>query len=814
MLYTDRLTSLLPHRSLRARFAWVTGLSGVLFAVVLAFLVAQDQRGRLQQAVSASVKREARVMGQIMSSALAERQSQIQQVASLPEVASGLMDAGSMRLLLERIRSYHTEFEWLAMVDAKGLITTATGARLEGQDVSEQPWFIQGLKAAWIGQPQWAGPLTPYLPLDQDGRPAQLIDIAVPVLDYEGQTIGVIVGMLNWRWIRQMHATLVASEGSLAQTLLQTPQGEVLIGPQALLGEKMRPPGLEALLASGSVDLILWPDIGTRLTATAPMTWSVPQQNAQPWIMVMRQDPRQVFGPAEALWQRMLAGGLLASALFMLLSWWLAGRVSRPLRELARNATALREGKATQFEVQHDSADEIAALSRSLNDMHGQLQARMAELAAYRDQLETKIAERTEQLRQARDKAEAATRAKSAFIANMSHEIRTPMNAIMGMTYLMQQSPVLPGQAERMRAVQQAAEHLLDIINNVLDLSKIEAGMFSLCEEDFHLPTLIEQATGLLADAARAKQITLHVESEGCPEQLRGDPTRLSQVLINLLSNAVKFTERGDVRLAVRAKAQNDKRTLLQIEVHDTGVGIPAEKIDKLFNAFVQADDSTTRRFGGTGLGLAITRSLIDLMGGQMGVVSEEGKGSVFWCTVPFRPALDALAGIASANYLPSVVPDGDSPLPAEPPQDVLRRLHSGSKVLLAEDNAINALLAMELLNMAGLTPILVKTGLEAVERCRNHEFDLVLMDVHMPEMDGLVATRTIRQMGRHKDLPIIAMTASVLQDEREACMAAGMNGHLAKPIDTNALYGTLLYWLERRRAVHQASSAGANVSV
>src|SRR5690606_23140997 len=281
-------------------------------------------------------------------------------------------------------------------------------------------------------------------------------------------------------------------------------------------------------------------------------------------------------------------------------------------------------------------ADEIEALSRSLNDMHGQLQARVAELAAYRDQLEDKIAERTEQLRQARDKAEAATRAKSALNANMSHEIRPPPTAVMGMPHLMQQSPVLPGQAERLRAVQQAAEHLLDIINNVLDLSKIEAGMFTLSEDDFHLPSQLQRAIGLVFDSARTRGIGLHLDAEGCPAYLRGDATRLSQVLINLLSNAVKFTERGEVRLVVKARGHNDTRTILHIEVHDTGVGIPTDKLNKLFNAFVQADDSTTRRFGGTGLGLAITRSLTELMGGQMGVVSEEGKGSIFWCAIPF----------------------------------------------------------------------------------------------------------------------------------------------------------------------------------
>lgn len=724
-------------------------------------------------------------MGQIVSAAMSERQSQIQQVASLPEVASGLMEPGALRLLLERTRTSHPEFEWLALADVQGAIITATGTRLEGTNVADANWFIQGRRGPWLGQPRSAGALARFLPVDVDGHSPQLIDMAVPVIDYEGRTIGVLVGMLNWRWIRLMHSELTAHNAGLQHALLLMPSGEVAIGPNTLLGQTLKPAGFEAMRTGGAAQVLDWPDEGAQLTAVAPVRLSTSPGQA-PWTMVMRQDPKLVFGRADRLWQRMLLGGLFASLVFMWLSWWLAGRLAAPLRALAKTATALQQGQAVSFEVVPDQADEIRALSQALCDMHDKLRLQMSELAAHRDELEARVAQRTEQLRQALDKAEAATRAKSAFIANMSHEIRTPMNAIMGTTYLMQQSALQPGQAARLQTVQQAAEHLLQIINDILDLSKIEAGMLSLASEDFDLDALLQRTLGLVADRAREKGISLSEVHEGCPAYLRGDAMRLSQILINLLSNAVKFTEQGEVRVLVRAESTSPEGVRLRMEVHDTGLGIAADKLDSLFNAFVQADESTTRRYGGTGLGLAITRSLAELMGGQIGVISTPGRGSVFWCTVSLQTASTVAA----------------SPMPlapvmrAEEVAELLRRQRAGAKVLLAEDNPINSMLGMELLAMAGILATPAMTGAQAVRLVAQQRFDLILMDVHMPEMDGLAATRQIRGMPQGRDLPIIAMTASVLQDEKDACYAAGMNAHLAKPIDTLALFQTLLHWL------------------
>ncbi|HET9208605.1 MAG TPA: ATP-binding protein, partial [Burkholderiaceae bacterium] len=387
-----------------------------------------------------------------------------------------------------------------------------------------------------------------------------------------------------------------------------------------------------------------------------------------------------------------------------------------------------------------------------------------------------------------RDRAQAAARAKSAFLANMSHEIRTPMNAIIGLTHLMQRDTREPLGQERLGKVADAAHHLLGIINDVLDLSKIDAGKIELEAVDFDLDEVLARSCSMVTGSAHAKGLQLQVDSGDLPSHVRGDPTRLSQVLVNLLGNAVKFTERGSVSLRGSLAAHEVDAMRLRFEVRDTGIGIEPDRLGKLFDAFEQSDSSTTRRFGGTGLGLAVTRELVELMGGEVGVDSTPGVGSTFWVTVRVQPAL----GMARQELAPDRAASNDA-LPQRAPLD--------SRVLLAEDNLINQEVARELLRAAGCEVEVADNGRRAVEMARTGGYDLILMDVQMPELDGIEACRQIRALPGLSRVPIIAMTANAFAEDRAACLAAGMNDHVAKPVHAALLYDTLARWLKHARS-------------
>jgi len=458
-----------------------------------------------------------------------------------------------------------------------------------------------------------------------------------------------------------------------------------------------------------------------------------------------------------------------------------------------------RDGRVVDWDARwlhKDGERRQVSISAEITDLNGQecilcfvtdvTERRRAEriLRNHHAELEIEVRQRTAELAEAKEAAEKASRAKSAFLANMSHEIRTPLNAISGMAHLIRRSGLSVEQAQRLDKLEMASRHLLSTINAVLELSKIEAGKFVLDEQRLDIAELLADTLAIFRERAAEKGLALGLDARLPEFSLLGDATRLSQALLNYVGNAIKFTQAGRVILRARCVSEDDAAAMLRFEVEDSGIGIPQEAIGRLFSAFEQADNSTTRRYGGTGLGLAITQKLAQMMGGEAGVESCEGFGSTFWFSVRLRKAAPNPRAMHAAG---------------QTAEAMLQQSHAGRRILLVDDEPINREIAQMILEDAGLRVDLAADGREAVDKVARADYDLVLMDMQMPRMDGLEASMCIRRMPERATLPILAMTANAFVEDRARCLAAGMNDFIAKPISPEQLYSLVLRWLEKR---------------
>ncbi|MDB5339647.1 MAG: rpfC 3 [Planctomycetaceae bacterium] len=468
-----------------------------------------------------------------------------------------------------------------------------------------------------------------------------------------------------------------------------------------------------------------------------------------------------------------LIGSVIVSTI---LAWRLQSLISRPVLQLLSAVKRVSASGDYSVRVEHDSDDELGLLSDSFNAMLAQIACRDAELDEHRQHLEDLVLKRTKELEKKTHEALAASKAKSQFLANMSHEIRTPMNAILGYTEQLRRErhKFGPDEREFVDTVYASGQHLLRLINDVLDLSKIESGRMDVKPEECSPHQIIMQVMALMRVPAIDKGLTLDHQWIGpVPATIRTDAEKLRQVLINIIGNAIKFTEQGGIRALTRL---NRSTGLLEIEVVDTGIGIPRDQLERIFRPFTQADYSMTRRYSGTGLGLTISRRIAELLGGSLTVESEIGSGSIFKLTVDAGP----LEGVSMLSAAPAVdiVPDSDS----GPPTPPLRPL----RVLLVEDGDINRRLIHLVLQRHRCDVVDAENGQVGVELALSREFDVILMDMQMPVKDGYTATSELRAHGL--TIPIMALTAHAMSGDEERCLQAGCTSYLTKPIDENRL--------------------------
>ncbi|WP_342163882.1 hybrid sensor histidine kinase/response regulator [Methylobacterium sp. SD21] len=786
---------------LRTLLALVFAGGALLLTVAATLVVSQFVAQRVQIRAEAHTAELAEHLRQIIDANITERLGDMTVLSSVARTNATTPEA--RRTWVDALRESYPAYAWIGFADSNGIVLASTGGMLEGESVAARPWFQEGLQAPTVIDIHEAKLLATRLPALPYGEPHRFVDVAMPFRNASGTKVGVVGGHLSVSWMREMSqaaiATALKREPSV-EVMILAGDGTVVLGPGDQTGRRIDTdlPALSALAAGAELASARgrWPDGGDYFTGASRGQPSL-RRPTLPWTILVRQPVEFARSISDPIINRLVLGGVAFALLFALLGWLAAERLADPLRALARAAGVIGNAPAHGQLPKPRGYLEITVLTDALSKLLARLSERDRALEQANADLEVRVAARTTELAEACDRAEAAQcraeageRAKSDFLATMSHEVRTPLNAIVGFGDLLRDDASLtPEQRRCIDQMRVGCEVLTTVVNDILDYARIEADGVTLEATPFSPFGLVEETVALVAGAAERKGLALVMEGDAADDHpVIGDKTRLRQVLLNLVNNAVKFTQAGSVTTTITQTA-TPEGIALRVTVRDTGIGIPEDAQARLFARFVQADSSTTRRFGGTGLGLAIAKGLIEAMGGTIGLESRDGEGSTFW--------FDLVLPAAPAEQRRLDPPSPSAPLPASGTAKT-RPAH----LLLVEDGAINREIAQMVLEAMGYRVSTACDGQEAVALVEAEPFDLILMDIEMPVMDGITATRLIRGLHSEiRDVPILAMTAHVLPEQVRALIAAGLDDHVGKPFDRTRLQTLIERHLARSRA-------------